>query len=393
MGNEPSSDSPNSSDVTLHLNDIRNVPYEPDEHVIAWVQQRNHENIFLSPTTPAELRVSRSSVLRIGVWTQKRGDHDEPVSHGSVHIPIDIMMEKSGAALYHTWFLLEPAGESSRDLREMFEYSLYEVVRESFRPKICLTLVRRDEELRDGLFRPASAERVKADRYAPLLLSHLQHLQLCQTLSATLESPEMKGEKQKEKNKALKTQVKALQAENENLMQMMDDLQRRHRLSTDHQSQRTRVLEGQITRLHEDHDRISDISHSRRSQELVESLTQEANQRIDQANEAIHKLRARLTEKIAEVDAHKEEAREHENEVKVLREQKTALMKIVEDLYTATAFQTTEQAIRDNIVPSAASIGNALQQGRESLPAPGTEDLLRGLSELRATGDDNTYRS
>lgn len=353
MGNESSSDRSYAVDVTLYLNDTRNVPLEADERLFAWVQQRNHENVLLTQDTPATLRVSQSSVLRIGVWTQKRGEDDEPIAHGNVHIPIEAMMEKSGAALYHTWFLLEPSGEPMRDLKEMFDYSLFEVARKVFVPKICITLIRREEELRDGLFCPAQSERTKADRYAPLLLSHLQHLQLCQTLTVSLESPEIRGDKHKEKNKMLKQQIKLLKAENEKLMQLMDDLQKRHRVSTEQQNQQHRQLQGQISRMQDNHEVMSDLSSSRRSQEIVEQITIQANQRIDKANDTINQLRSRLLE---EADKQQADAREHETEMKVLREQKIALMKIVEDLYTQSsersAFQQSMLAAQNVAQPN-----------------------------------------
>lgn len=310
-------------DVLICLHSVHNVEHLPNESYYGMAT--NHcadEEIAVTSDRAAPLRACLDSVISIRLHLHERGtpaSQDRPV--GQVSIPVREMLRHCGPAIFQTWLVLEASAPYDSVLSraaESFRRALQAVPENVRCPRICVSLLETALEPSQWI----NDESTQVMYYDPLLVSHSQHLQLEQTYFRVLDGEELGLE----------------------------------------------VSAGGVARAHPSSNELSQLKRD------LDSVTLEANRRIEKANENILKLKGQLramAEKEAPplLRAHAEAQRRkkmveasHEElqirlgnedydeeldqlrgEVTVLMDQKAALMDSVQELYQAGGGQVRDR--------------------------------------------------
>mmetsp|Transcript_15073 Transcript_15073/g.33194 ORF Transcript_15073/g.33194 Transcript_15073/m.33194 type:complete len:441 (-) Transcript_15073:197-1519(-) len=432
MGNEQSGYAPDQPvDVVLSINDVRNVNLAPHETFYCVTACDHFARACAAKGRPVKFATTVRSYISLEVFGANRAEIDAAADLGQLQgrplgtltIPVHRLVETCGITIYYTWFLLEQSrAPPIGDTIERFDSAITGAPRQVFAPKVSLSLCPASEYDAQLVYQPEATNEQKVARYAALLLSHNQHLHLASELykrslaAANAAFLEQKVAKKKEKIALLKQSNEAQGAEIENLQKIVAELQNRHRTQYDSQSERYQTVQG---RLEETINKLSRENHELKSRGLTDtanfeqtdrmiqklnqdlrSVTEEANARIDKANESIKMLKGQVKQRDTEaqmIAAERDNLRHQltqaqnalaqnsgntgtkdmeisklQNEVQILQEQKAALVKIVEDLYAqldsaGVTVGNAQQAQLGSITGGGGSLGPA---NLNMLPSP-----------------------
>mmetsp|Transcript_94969 Transcript_94969/g.188116 ORF Transcript_94969/g.188116 Transcript_94969/m.188116 type:complete len:431 (+) Transcript_94969:115-1407(+) len=374
MGNSTTSSSggwffnEESTPVLLRLLDARSLEISPSEELIGIV------GLGADLQSVATVKRGEPVTVSVGVGTTLSIDFEaQPLGRtstggnrylGNVSLPLECVARRCGGSLYHMWFPLEkepPAAltpqsgsgsvtpQSGSQLFEQFDRSLRSAARDPRLPVVCLSLCQASspQAARDR-YELHTDPPEKALRFDSLLQSHAQHSRLLQ---------------------ALYRQCRAVTRSQEGDGQSLSrtDLNDSWSWASLERSRRSRDMP--VGSLSSDPGQPEEVSRLRRD---IDTTTREANARINQASDAIRTLRERLSAKQAEHEQMRretarqrqdaealetqneqfrlqlirsaregggedraEELRRLRREAEVLKEQKDALVLILEDLYGA----------------------------------------------------------
>lgn len=374
--------------VVLRLNDVRSIVLAPGEDVhgvvslaAATPSHQQHQIASLTRHEPARFQAGADSILVLEIRAVANGAVDAARVLGEVRLPLEHVAKRCGRGLYWMWFPLsapwhqrqepgtpqdasppasqERSSQEDIDSLEHFDRALRNAARDPRWPMVCLSLCPTDSpEAEQAVFEADYAPEQKALHFNALLHSHAQHARLLQALYRICRSAKQQ--------------------------QQLERTGRGDRLLDSWASPEACAAAGLgVTGngSREDGGYLSqDIG---RLQGEIASTTTEANLRINQASDAIRTLRERLASRQAEHDRmrrdtqrayHDAELLEVENErleltlqrgvavagagagaaaggggseppeeeakrirrdITILKEQKEALMLILEDLYGA----------------------------------------------------------
>eukprot|EP00811_Abedinium_folium_P030302 NODE_4846_length_1839_cov_9.249416.p1 GENE.NODE_4846_length_1839_cov_9.249416~~NODE_4846_length_1839_cov_9.249416.p1 ORF type:complete len:423 (-),score=130.01 NODE_4846_length_1839_cov_9.249416:358-1626(-) len=176
--------------VLLRLNDVRNVLLAPDEEFYGVIGADDSlpDVALVRQESPAEFTVSGDTVLTLEFRVAVAGGNP-PVVHsvGEVRLPLAHLSKRCGRSLYHLWFPLGGVGSTrhvpSENSLEHFDKALKIAARDPRAPIVCLSLCLADTpeaEAECYEFRTAPCE--KALRFEGLMQSHMQHRRLLEAL-------------------------------------------------------------------------------------------------------------------------------------------------------------------------------------------------------------------
>eukprot|EP00746_Dinoflagellata_sp_MGD_P013027 gnl/MRDRNA2_/MRDRNA2_127979_c0_seq1.p1 gnl/MRDRNA2_/MRDRNA2_127979_c0~~gnl/MRDRNA2_/MRDRNA2_127979_c0_seq1.p1 ORF type:complete len:419 (+),score=104.83 gnl/MRDRNA2_/MRDRNA2_127979_c0_seq1:57-1313(+) len=372
----------------------------------------NHSSVAehsLTIDRPARVVANLGSMISIRFFLHRRGNssaQDQPV--GQISIPIRCLIERCGMSLYHTRFLLTRCSPYEElhpsELVESFDRCIDDVGQKSLDPMVCLTLYNSEDDPENW-----ASDRIKrAESYPSVLLSTMQHMQLVQALRERARangedasgSVEEKIEKKKEQIKMLKDQSVEQQ---DNIARLQAQLQNQQRgpshallerlkvLQQENQQLRAAAAAAQAAKPNADSTLglVPTPEVQRLRDELVD-VTSEANNRIDKANGSIQTLKEKLKRlrdvdmpqhqqrkvelmrRCEELQSYKDEKTQQQQEgsaeggeisqlrsqLQVVVDQKTALMKIVQDLYGTVADGPAQAPgpTESNLLPSPRSL-------------------------------------
>ncbi|CAE8642569.1 unnamed protein product [Polarella glacialis] len=282
--------------IVVTLNDIRSVEIFPGEELSASVR--------LSPEWSKGTRLTRDrpTVLSFAADTtlliEFKGLCDGPQDRflGEIKLPLAHVARRCGGSLYHTWLPISPqstassssaaAGDKSFSL-EYFDRALRAAARDPRQPMACLSLCRKspDKEIgKELVFQLDAAPSEKAARFEGLLQSHTQHARMLQALyrhvrtfsTAQSSAPGMSPGMSPNFKDALQDSF------------AMDKSRREGPTSTYAMDLGSHVeVLGNLQPADEAPDASSLETELARLREEIETTTQEANARINQAGEAI----------------------------------------------------------------------------------------------------------
>eukprot|EP00811_Abedinium_folium_P032015 NODE_5252_length_1792_cov_3.534535.p1 GENE.NODE_5252_length_1792_cov_3.534535~~NODE_5252_length_1792_cov_3.534535.p1 ORF type:complete len:426 (+),score=120.17 NODE_5252_length_1792_cov_3.534535:206-1483(+) len=358
--------------VLLRLNDVRNVLLAPDEEFYGVIGADDSvpDVALVRQESPAEFTVSGDTVLTLEFRVAVAGGNP-PVVHsaGEVRLPLAHLSKRCGRSLYHLWFPLGRVGSTrhvpSENSLEHFDKALKIAARDPRAPIVCLSLCLADTpEAEAEYYELGTAPCEKALRFEGLMQSHMQHRRLLEALYRqtrplreggvpTLRNLEdaLPGQSTSPRSLRLSTSESHFESVGSNVLVSPSPSWNRS----------SRTTSEELLRLRRE----------------IEFTVSEANARINQAGDAILKLTERLSAREAEHDRIRREtsqmrldadALELENarrqqeicsleeraradamlerervlekqqlsrEAETLREQKEALVLILEDLYGA----------------------------------------------------------
>jgi len=290
---------------------------------------------------------------------------------GSVVLPLECVARRCGGSLYHMWFPLDtnppPApspqngsgSERGSQLFEQFDRSLRSAARDPRLPVVCLSLSQASAAHAErDRYELHSDPPEKALRFDSLLQSHAQHSRLLQ---------------------ALYRQCRAVTRTQE----VVTDLNDSWSWASSERARRSNTMP--VGSLSSDPGLIERVTELKSD---IDTTTREANARINQASDAIRTLRERLGAKQAEHEQMRretarqrqdaeametqneqfrlqlerraregggedraEELRRLRREAEVLKEQKDALVLILEDLYGAVGTAGVAEEAAQNQEP------------------------------------------
>ncbi|CAE8740018.1 unnamed protein product, partial [Polarella glacialis] len=318
--------------IVVTLNDIRSVELFPGEELSASVRLSPEwsEGTRLTRDRPTVLSFAADTTLLIEFKGLCDGPQDRFL--GEIKLPLAHVARRCGGSLYHTWLPISPqstassssaaAGDKSFSL-EYFDRALRAAARDPRQPMACLSLCRKspDKEIgKELVFQLDAPPSEKAARFEGLLQSHSQHARMLQALyrhvrtfstaqsSAPGMSPNFKD--------ALQDSF------------AMDKSRREGPTSTYAMDLGSHVeVLGNLQQADEAPDASSLETELARLREEIETTTQEANARINQAGEAIILLKERVSGKQVDL-IHKRKdvsALSHEAESIELENQKLEL--------------------------------------------------------------------
>lgn len=307
---------------------------------------------------PVTVSVGVGTTLSIDFEAQPAGRNSSGGNRylGSVYLPLECVARRCGGSLYHMWFPLEtnpppeaasPTNSSTSErgshLFEQFDRSLRSAARDPRLPVVCLSLCQASAlHAERDRYELHSDPPEKALRFDSLLQSHAQHSRLLQ---------------------ALYRQCRAVTRTQE----VVTDLNDSWSWNQSERARRSRDMP--LGSMSSDPGQIEKVTDLRND---IDTTTREANARINQASDAIRTLRDRLSAKQSEHEQMRretarqqqdaealetqneqfrlqlerraregggedraEELRRLRREAEVLKEQKDALVLILEDLYGA----------------------------------------------------------
>lgn len=352
---------------------------------------------------PAQLSVSAGVNLYLEFQASGSGQH-----LGDVRLPLEHIARRCGGSLYHMWLPLNnthlgPSWSSTSSSRpggavpdgtgladsegytlEHFDRALRSAARDARLPMVCLSLCRADlPEAETERYRLGSADlEQKAQRFQSLLQSHQQHARLLQALYRQCRTIH-----QRRPEDPL--------ADSWSLSQTMGSVGLQAGARFSHEtfvSEMPTLSEGAVFA----DGAAEDMSKLRQE---IESTTAEANARINQATSAIRTLRERLGAKQAEHarlqqeaaryrgdaerleeaaryrgGAERTEAEGLRQDVDRLKEQKEALLLILQDLYGKGA---------DSDAPKGIAVEAPSQAEARGPAEPAVVDVLRREAEAQ----------
>lgn len=412
--------------VLLRLHDARQIDLSSGEAICGIVSlgADEPEAALVRPDCPAQFAVDAGSSVSISFRAVRAGCS---VHHGrllgDVSLPLEHIAKKCGGSLYHMWLPVQPdhgngAQSSGEAAYEHFAKALRNAAKDPRLPMVSLSLCRADVPGADLEFYESSATSAdKAAHFYSLLQSHAQHARLVQALY---------------RQNRLQQQGRGNACSQDPLADSFA-VHPGFKFGPQRRSRNDSGLEFDLGGIAED-GRFEPEDPDRLRKEM-DDMTSEANARINQASDAIRTLKERLSAKQAENNHLKQETsqfrreateQEIENErlslmlerrerdkgdnadreaeskrlkreVEVLKEQKEALLLILNDLYGAVGSPPPKAATEATAVPSAAaSTGTPLPySGSGSYSSPekshsseqeGWTNMLPRPSEIFASG-------
>lgn len=336
---------------------------------------------------------------------------------GRVSLPLECIARRCGGSLYHMWFPLDPVHQPAQQphvvgphgtgqLFDQFDRLLRNAARDPRLPLVCLSLCQVDSPEAARERYELNAEPVeKAARFDSLLQSHGQHSRLLQALYRQCRAGRSAGHPGPEVDSSA-TQVAP---------------QLRDALIDSWACVERRSADAAMSGLNNSPG-AGQFEEAARLRHDIETTTKEANMRINQASDAIRTLKERLSSKQSEHERMRREtarlrrdaeALENENEqfrlqlerrareggtkedrdeelrrlmreAEVLKEQKDALVLILEDLYGAVG--TSSRPVREEAKASGGSAEDAGQVPGTVEPLETWTNMLPRPSELFASG-------
>jgi len=356
--------------VLLRLIDARCLGLAPSEELVGIVGLGSdlQGTAAVKRGEPVTVSVGVGTTLTIDFEAQPAGRASSGGNRylGSVYLPLECVARRCGGSLYHMWFPLEskppsalsPQNGSERgsQLFDQFDRSLRSAARDPRLPVVCLSLCQASSpQAERDRYELHTEPPEKALRFDSLLQSHAQHSRLLQ---------------------ALYRQCRAVtrSQEGDSMSQSRQDLNDSWSWASLERSRRSRDMP--VGSLSSDPGQLEEVTRLKTD---IDTTTREANARINQASDAIRTLRERLSAKQAEHEQMRretarqrqdaealetqneqfrlqlerraregggedraEELRRLRREAEVLKEQKDALVLILEDLYGAVGSGGTE---------------------------------------------------
>lgn len=400
--------------------------------------------MVFSQDRPAVVSVHAGSTLTLTLFAGREGG--APL--GQLVLPMRHAVQKCGTLMYHTWFLLDTHSILGNAMQHMgddvtaeqrFDQALRFAPRQMFQSKICLSICgAQSQEAMSSFFEASATPEQRDYRFKALSLSHRQHVQLHAVLQQHTQvvdrdpDLEMQLERKREKVRLLKEQSLAQQTEIEVLERALQDVMKKQmsdvviarkerQEGANGFEQPDSKLQDEIQALEKENSLLSQQVEAASSttasiggweeeklrlQKEIVGVTDEANARIDRANESITMLKNQIKTRHVEVSAVEEEckalerkerqeqgelerlqcqdglnaeseAQEIKNlkrEIEVTIQQKDHLMRIVSDLYgTLGAAPAVENAsvIEQGQIPdggTAPSVGGGYPAAAPALP-------------------------
>lgn len=378
------------------LNNVRNIAgFETGvERVFSIINQEDERPVRLDLYKHATLRVHANSVLRIVFYKQRNPDRNSS-SHsstysgensqlryqareeecdayaiGQVIISIRMLMTNTSLILYHYWMTLDSLDDNvfnlhENDYLERYQLSGKEAANNPAREKASFSIVQKGHH---EIFPPTNtfAEDVdvedKAQRYSCLLRSHDQLLQMCHMLynqnqnSVSLHSIKRKSDK----SEMDRQHMEAMTKENKLLRDENYKLKSQSVIKIGHDTVSTSLASGEynfdhVTSIGDLPPRLREMVDEHAQKEVITPFLDDANARIDKANELIKTLKDQVLQKDDELTRLLEQSRalQHRDKEKdecidqlrsenlkleglnqCLKNQKASLMQVVEKLYS-----------------------------------------------------------
>jgi len=373
----------------LRLNDVRNVRLKAGEDLAGVITLRRRENeaagvVAVRKDCPAMFSVEVDTVLTLEIRIKKIGD-DGPcaVVVGGVCLPLEHLAKRCGQSVYHTWFPLQQPppqlGSSETETLDQLDRAMRGVARDPRMPMVCIslypasTMESAGSAAGDHRYELSVPAGDKALRFSGLEQSHMQHVRLLQSL--------YRSSRQAKQDAAGPAGPGLL----EGALMHEESFRAAEASPMPRANSDVFDLPGPAEVLSPNVHRASQLNGGNvqeaisRLQREIETTTAEANLRINQASDAIKTLKERLSSRQAEhehlrqetvrlqhdadalgienerlaiqlerkareraADTRTREDREQElkrmrREADMLKEQKEALMNILEDLYGAKA--------------------------------------------------------
>jgi len=356
-------------EVVLCLHSVHNVQHSPNESYYGMATDHSLDvEIPVTSERPARLTASLESVISVRIFLHSRGapsTNDRPV--GQLSIPIGEMIDLCGPGVYQTWFTLEDAQPYvmvRSQVVERFRRALHGVSMELHAPRICLTMLESSAEPTEW----AKEERNRITYYGPLLVSHVQHLQTVQAYfdgsdkiaSNSFEATSSKGDLER---------LKLQQQQDEEVGQLQRELDQ----ITDEANKRIEKGNAAIVKLKGELKHLRDIEAAQLQRER-----QQAESQLQTLRQESVQLQQRAENSVNDATCD-HELNTLRQDVLVLKNQKAALMKMVQDIYGTAQTQTPAQ------VAAAAALatisGDADANGRAPL-TPAAGNLLPDAHEL-----------
>jgi len=423
--------------VVLKLNEARNMQLRPGEqlHGIVTLNPDALEVGCVRRDMPISFAVGADSVISVKFCpTSCASDEILAPAIGEVILPLEHLARRCGRSLYHTWFplceisqqptplrtgevrRLYPDGSGDCRTAEAFERAMRNAARDPRWPMVCLSLSPAESaEAASERYELGVPMTDKALRFAGLLQSQAQHARLVQALYKQSRTQSTKPELGKPER------GKGPQSREDSWAAPACLRQDSYDFGLPGPADATN---GPVNTVMGHNEEVSKLRHE------IESTTAEANLRINQASDAIRTLKERLNGRQVEnerlrrerarfrheadalevenerlalqierrarerdgalPDDREEEARRLQREADVLREQKEALVLILEDLYGAVGQNDTSQQVSrgtpacdDAAQPADPGIVGATVAREEQ---GGWKNMLPRPSELFASG-------
>lgn len=382
--------SDNETPVVLRLNDVRNVRLKAGEELAGVITLRRGD-LDITPgvvavrrESPAMFAVEVDTILTLEIRIKRIGEEGPcAVVVGGVCLPLEHLAKRCGQSVYHTWFPLQQppptAGNSDTETLDQLDRAMRGVARDPRMPMVCIslypasTLESTGNAAGDHRYELSVPAGDKSLRFLGLEQSHIQHVRLLQSLYRSSRQAKQEASGPAGGPGLLDNSV------------MTEDSYAPNAPGIVRANSDIFDLPGPAEVLAPNAHRASQANGGStqeaiaRLQREIETTTAEANLRINQASDAIRTLKERLGARQAEhehlrqetvrlqhdadalgienerlaiqlerkareraADTRSREDREQElkrlrREADMLKEQKEALMNILEDLYGAKA--------------------------------------------------------
>jgi len=283
---------------------------------------------------------------------------------GEIRIPLRHLVTKCDSSLYHSWVALDSPGVNESvnfgmlnngmaDTGEAFAQALAQGPRQLSQPKACLSVVRAEDLGPNGqvMWTDTATRKERIARWGPLLRSQQHHVVLCtaQHLQSTqaqkdhraqaaqrLEAWEETAQEQAREIESLREQLHQQQKEGQTRNQDLNSTAGSRSGNQDSRPDGEVALEIQKQQALGEKLR----TELQALEEELAKIGEEANGKIDTANNKIRVLRQERDEAAREVEENemglrrlKQTHRDLNEEKAKLEEQKKALLEIVDDLH------------------------------------------------------------
>lgn len=346
-------------DVAVLCHEVRGIDASGDEQVFVSVRdaRRGVSEDTTTLGTASQLKgISLEATLLLRVWAGRSGTLQGSRICGELLIPLTWLVTRSQGVLYQTWVALDA---SRKGMEESTESAAFD--RESTfdrqvsggesleGPRVCLSVCRSSELGSSGrllLAMDVSAD-VRSDRWCALLKSQKQHEVICTALHDRMLHSAGGDSREEERLRRL------AQAQAEEMEELRCELRAGPASSPAASSSAPRSGEEPCDVPSANAARRIEIDKLKGE---LESLSHEANSKIDAANDRIRSLRRDRDEARGVVQQHRDEAASCERELSTMREdvaklaaKKESLLAIVEDLHRTCSDAGLEALGRNSI--------------------------------------------
>jgi hypothetical protein len=436
--------------VLLNLNDARNIRPQPGEEVIATVLTSYSPPAQVRIGQPASVLVSADSTitLEVGTASPPAAAAGKLRSIGEVKLSLEHLARRCGRSVYFTWFPFQSASNADEHKLtgsvedpaslEQFDRSLRGVARDPRTPMVCLSLCPADAPEAIAMAAGQQYEvnvsaSDKVARFPGLMASHAQHARMLQSLYRQSRNAQQGNIDISNASNASNMSFPSAappRGQSFDVLGISRDFPPRHDTcdsgafdlpEPQQLAGYSQPGAGPVLAPCADTAKHEELTKLKKE---IESTTEEANKRINQASEAIRTLKDRLTAREAEhermrqetarftneadalelengrltlqlqrrrrvaPDVREEEVKRLKQEADVLKEQKEALVAILEDLYGAVGKGNAkeEEAGAAIAASGATSASGAGYMAKSNDKEEGWTNMLPRPSELFASG-------